>query len=120
MSAPSTGTRRATDALFARRGITVRVVSEFDNIETIKQVVENGGGVAFVPDVTVRREVRDGILIARPLAGPPVERPTGIILRRGRVLPRAIACFVELLTIGEDGENYSVPSQATETRSRGS
>jgi LysR family transcriptional regulator, transcriptional activator of the cysJI operon len=90
-------TRRATDDLLAKHGVAVRIVSEFDNIETIKRVVENGGGLALVPDVTVRREQRDGTLVARPLAGPPVYRPTGIILRRGRLHPRAVACFVELL-----------------------
>jgi DNA-binding transcriptional LysR family regulator len=105
-------TRRATDELLAAHGVAVRVVSEFDNIETIKRVVENGGGVALVPDATVRRELRDGTLIARPLAGPPIERPTGIILRRGRVLPRAVACFVELLATGGGERN-------TETRRHG-
>jgi DNA-binding transcriptional LysR family regulator len=96
-------TRRATDRLLAAHGVGVRVVSEFDNIETIKRVVENGGGVAIVPDVTVRRELRDGTLVARPLAGPPVERPTGIILRRGGVRPRAVQRFVELLSAEETG-----------------
>src|SRR5439155_10790509 len=96
-------TRRATDALLAAHAVAVRVVSEFDNIETIKRVVENGGGVAIVPDVTVCREIRDGTLVARPLAGPPVERPTGILLRRGRVRPRAIERFVQVLTSGEGG-----------------
>jgi DNA-binding transcriptional LysR family regulator len=99
---PDIPTRRATDALLAARGITVRVVSEFDNIETIKRVVEIGGGIALVPDVTVRREVRDGTLIARPLAGEPIYRPTGILLRRGRVHPRAVHRFIQVLTAGEE------------------
>jgi DNA-binding transcriptional LysR family regulator len=97
-------TRRATDALLATQGVTVRIVSEFDNIETIKRVVENGSGVAVVPDVTVRREVRDGTLIARPLAGEPVHRPTGILLRRGRVHPRAVERFIQVLTSGDSGK----------------
>jgi LysR family transcriptional regulator, transcriptional activator of the cysJI operon len=95
-------TRRATDELLARHGVAVRIASEFDNIETIKRVVENGGGLALVPDVTVRREQRDGTLIARPLAGEAIYRPTGIILRRGRLHPRAVDCFVALLTGDEE------------------
>jgi DNA-binding transcriptional LysR family regulator len=82
--------------------VAVRIASEFDNIETIKRVVENGGGLALVPDVTVRREQRDGTLIARPLAGEAIYRPTGIILRRGRLHPRAVDCFVALLTGDEE------------------
>jgi DNA-binding transcriptional LysR family regulator len=94
-------TRRATDALLAAHNVAVRVVSEFDNIETIKRVVENGGGLAIVPEVTVRREVRDGTLVARPLEGEPIDRPTGIIRRRGRIYSRAIEQFIEVLTVGE-------------------
>lgn len=95
-------TRRATDAMLAAHGIAVRVVSEFDNIETIKRVVENGGGLAIVPEITVRREVRDGTLAARPLEGAPFVRPTGILLRRGRIPSRAVEQFVEVLTGGEE------------------
>jgi LysR family transcriptional regulator, transcriptional activator of the cysJI operon len=91
-------TRRATDALLAEHGVLVQVASEFDNIETIKRVVENGGGIALVPEITVRREIRDGTLTARLLAGALIERPTGIILRRGRTLPGAVERFVEVLT----------------------
>ena len=98
-------TRRATDELLAAHGVAVRVVSEFDNIETIKRVVENGGGVAIVPEVTVRREVRDGTLIARLLAGGPIERPTGLILRRGRARPRAVERFIEVLTEWREQEH---------------
>src|SRR5436305_651585 len=98
-------TRRATDELLAAHGAGVRVVSEFDNIETIKRVIENGGGIAFVPEVTVRREVRDGTLIARPLAGGPIERPTGLILRRGSVRSRAQERFVEMLAGCQDNSD---------------
>jgi DNA-binding transcriptional LysR family regulator len=94
-------TRRATDELLAAHGAGVRVVSEFDNIETIKRVVENGGGIAFVPEVTVRREVRDGTLVARLLAGGPIERPTGLILRRSAVRSNAVARFVEVIGAGQ-------------------
>jgi DNA-binding transcriptional LysR family regulator len=103
-------TRRATDELLAAHGVAVRVVSEFDNIETIKRVVENGGGVAIVPDVTVRREVRDGTLVARQLAGEPIERPTGIILRRGHLCPRAVQRFVELLAADGAGASTELGS----------
>lgn len=95
-------TRRATDALLAAHGVPIRVVSEFDNIETIKRVVENGGGLAIVPEATVRREVRDGTLVARTLEGEPIDRPTGIIRRRGRIYSRAVEQFVEVLTAGGD------------------
>ena len=101
-------TRRATDALLAAHGISVRIASEFDNIETIKRVVENGAGLALVPEITVRREVRDGTLIARPLAGEIIERPTGLILRHGRIHPRAVERFVQVLTSVDSSSDLPV------------
>src|SRR5260370_36380990 len=106
--ARATPPRRATDALLAAHGIAVRIASEFDNIETIKRVVENGAGLAFVPEITVRREIRDGTLIARPLAGKIIERPTGLILRRGRLQPRAVERFVQVLTSVESSADLQV------------
>lgn len=90
-------TRKIIDARLRARGVTVDVVQAFDNIETIKRVVEIGLGVALVPEPTVRREVRDGTLVARPLAGETFTRPTGILLRKGRVRTNALRRFVETL-----------------------
>ncbi len=75
-------TRSITDDLLRLRGVSVQIVQAFDNIETIKRVVEIGLGVAIVPEPTVRREVRDGTLLSRPLAGETFTRPTGILLAR--------------------------------------
>lgn len=109
-------TRRATDELLASRGAGVRVVSEFDNIETIKRVVENGGGIALVPEVTVRREVRDGTLIARPIAGELVDRPTGLILRRAAVRSRAMERFIDTLAACQGSPDSVTSTQAREAR----
>ena len=74
----------------------VRVVQAFDNIETIKRVVEIGLGVAIVPEPTIRREVRDGALESRPLS-PSLARPTGVLLRQGGARSRALERFLEVL-----------------------
>lgn len=94
---PDIPTRRIIDDRLRARGVTVNVVQAFDNIETIKRVVEIGLGVAIVPEPTVRREVRDGTLVARPLDGEEFTRPTGILLRKGRAKSNALVRFVETL-----------------------
>jgi molybdate transport repressor ModE-like protein len=94
---PHIPTRRITDDLLRARGVAVDIVQAFDNIETIKRVVEIGLGVAIVPEPTVGREVRDGTLAARPLAGEHFLRPTGLLLRKGRVRSNALVRFVETL-----------------------
>lgn len=90
-------TRSLIDERLRSLGVSVEVVQAFDNIETIKRVVEIGLGVAIVPEPTIMREVRDGTLVARLLEGPPLTRATGILLRKGRTRSRALQRFLEVL-----------------------
>lgn len=94
---PDIPTRRLTDDLLRARRVTVRIVQAFDNMETIKRVVEIGLGIAILPEPTVRREVRDGTLVARSLGGESFTRPTGILLRKGRVRSNALRRFLDAL-----------------------
>lgn len=94
---PDIPTRQITDDLLRARGVSVNVVQAFDNIETIKRVVEIGLGIAIVPAPTVGREVRDNTLALRPLQNETFTRPTGVVLRRGRARSNALGRFVETL-----------------------
>ena len=42
----------------------MRVIMEFDNIETIKQAVQIGAGISILPEPTVRAETKAGSLVA--------------------------------------------------------
>jgi DNA-binding transcriptional LysR family regulator len=95
---PDIPTRHLIDDVLRANGVTVSVVHAFDNIETIKRVVEIGLGVAIVPEPTVHREVRDGTLAAPPMEGERLTRPTGILLRKGRILSGALSRFLDVLT----------------------
>ena len=95
---PDIPTRRLTDDYLKAHNVAVEVMQAFDNIETIKRVVEIGLGVAIVPEPTVAREVRDQTLVARPLEGVAFTRPTGVLLRKGRTRSRALARFLGVLT----------------------
>jgi DNA-binding transcriptional LysR family regulator len=97
-------TRTMTDEALREHGVTVEVVHEFDNIETIKRVVEIGLGVAIVPEPTVRREVRDETLTARPLSDVALKRPTGVLLRKGHIRGNALSRFLDVLTGGAAAE----------------
>lgn len=91
-------TRLLIDTFLAESGVTVRVTQAFDNIETIKRVVEIGLGVSILPEPTVEREARDGTIVVRPLEGASLTRPTGVLLPRGRTPSRALEQFLEVLT----------------------
>ena len=87
-------TRRATDRLLNRKGVTVRYVMEFDNIETIKRVVEIGAGVALVPEPTIKQEVKNRTLASLQLSDEALYRPLGILHRQGRHFTPAIERFI--------------------------
>jgi DNA-binding transcriptional LysR family regulator len=89
--------RREVDRFLREQGAHVAVALEFDNIANIKQAVELGAGVALLPEPTVRREVEDGTLLARPLHGCRLVRPLGIIHRRHHRLSGTATRFRELL-----------------------
>lgn len=89
--------RREIDRQFRQRAVSVRIIMEFDNIETIKQAVEIGSGISILPEPTVRRETHLGTLVAVPLIAPEIRRPIGIIHRTRKVFTPPMTKFVELL-----------------------
>ena len=88
-------TRRLIDARLRESSIRVRVVMAVDNIETIKNLVEIGSGVALVPADTVRQEVREGILVIVPLAAADrFRRPSGMLVKRSGTRRAAVRAFL--------------------------
>ncbi|MDE2125084.1 MAG: LysR family transcriptional regulator [Armatimonadetes bacterium] len=89
-------TRRLVDERLAAAGVLVKVVAELENVETIKNLIEIGAGVALLPEVTVRREVRAGDLCLVPLAETDrFARPTGALLLASRFRSRAVQAFLK-------------------------
>lgn len=89
--------RQRIDRYLHDHGVTVDIVHEFDNIETIKKGIEAGAGVAILPEPMLRQEARAGTLRAVKLEGEPLIRPLGIIHRRGSDLSLAARGFIDLL-----------------------
>jgi DNA-binding transcriptional LysR family regulator len=72
------------------------------SIESIKQLVARGLGVAFVPRISAEREIEAGTLCEVPILQFKVERPLRLLApRRGR-LSHAAQAFWDLAT-GTDG-----------------
>lgn len=94
---PDIPTRQATDKILRAKGVAVRRVAEFDNIETIKRAVEVGFGLAIVPRPSVLDEARSGQLAVVNLRGDEWTRTVGIIHRTDRAPSVAGRKFIELL-----------------------
>ena len=90
-------TRELIDACLHRYNINVRPVMEFDNTETIKRAVEINAGISILPRTTILQELKSGTLKAIEFSNEKFVRPTGIIVRRNRLLSQAGRYFIELL-----------------------
>jgi DNA-binding transcriptional LysR family regulator len=93
----SLGIRREVDRFLKEQGVTVDVVLEFDNIETIKKGIEVGGGLALLPEPMIRKEREAGTLLAARLEGCRMVRPLAIIHRRQHRLGAATQGFIDML-----------------------
>jgi len=94
-------TRVWIDAILARYNVVVRPVMEFDNVETIKRAIEINAGIGILPEVTLVQELASGTLKAIRFSNERLVRPTGIIVRKGKVLGQAGRYFIDLLRGGE-------------------
>lgn len=82
-----------------KAGVKVRTVMAFDNIETIKNLVEIGNGIALVPEGTAYQEVREGMLVVVPLTPEDAfRRPTGILVKKTGSRRAVVRAFLEALT----------------------
>ncbi len=100
--------RGLMDRMFAEAGLMPQVTMELGSIEVIKRFVEIGLGIAIVPEVAVRDEVRSGRLAALRVLGLPV-RKVGMVRREGGHLSRAAASFLGFLEIHLDTMGLRIP-----------
>ena len=90
-------TRAWIDGILQRYSIFVRPVMEFDNIETVKRAVEINSGISILPRTAIEQEVGGGTLKALTFSNENFVRPTGIIVRKDKILSQAGRYFIELL-----------------------
>ena len=84
--------------LFRKANVIPNVAMELDSLEATKRMVEQGLGVALVPDVTVRRELESGTLVQVGLSGvEPIRRTIALQYRRNRKRSRAVQAFIDTL-----------------------
>jgi len=99
---------RALDKMLRQQGVTVQQVTEFDNLETVKQAVEIDAGVAIVPEVTVSSEVARETLAAVPLEGN-YFRPLALLHKKSKLCVPVIERFTALLKKTQRTEAAWIP-----------
>lgn len=87
---------RDIERFLREHGVRVRIVMQFDNIQSMKEALRLGTAVSLLPAPMLRNEVAEGRLRTIPLESPLV-RPLGIIHRRKKNFQRAAQAFLDLL-----------------------
>ncbi len=95
---PDIPTRKAIDRVLHDQGVEVDVIQEFDNVETIKRSVEAEVGISVIPRRCAQLEVKAGSLVAMPIADMRLERPIGVIYKRGKTFSNTLQKFIGVLT----------------------
>jgi DNA-binding transcriptional LysR family regulator len=82
--------RKAIEEFFVKEQIAPKVITETENVEIIKALVEIGMGVTIIPYQAVAREVRAGRLFCARIVGQQLVRETGWVHLRLDRVPRAV------------------------------
>jgi DNA-binding transcriptional LysR family regulator len=82
---------------FKEHRVPLNISIELSSIETIKQFVQMGLGLAFVPRLCIEEEVRQKKLASLPLQGFTHKRTMRVIYLRDKVHSHAAAKFLEVL-----------------------
>ncbi|WP_407572067.1 LysR family transcriptional regulator [Deinococcus altitudinis] len=91
------GTREVAKSALEHADVQTREVLTLTGTEAVKEAVLSGLGAAFLSELSVRREVRSGLLVCPPLDLPGLERDLSVISAREETLPWAVRTFLELL-----------------------
>jgi DNA-binding transcriptional LysR family regulator len=100
---PGSGTREVVIAALNAAGITFGRLAVFGTIEAIKQAVAEGLGVAWLPSIAVRAELKSKTLVQLDVGGVVVERPFSTVRRRDTAPSVAAKEFVEVIR-SQNGE----------------
>lgn len=94
---PDIPTRKALDKILREHDVEVKVVMEFDNVETVKRAVEIDAGISVVPIGTVTQEIAKNTLAAVEIEDGEFYRPLAAIYKKNKVLSPAMKQFLTIL-----------------------
>jgi DNA-binding transcriptional LysR family regulator len=104
MREPGSGTRELIEMTLKQEGILLDNILEFGNTEALKQAAIHGGGIAWLPRVSMPREIEGGLLVPLPARQLTVRRPLSVIRREGGYMGPLADAFLVLLQANRAGE----------------
>jgi DNA-binding transcriptional LysR family regulator len=84
---------------FRRHKVPLNMHVEMPTLETIRRLVQDGEGVAFLPRMAVRRDVETGAVREVTVRELSVERKVRLLYAKARTLSHAARAFLDLVRI---------------------
>lgn len=100
MREQGSGTRELVAGMLQAQGIDDAATMEFGNTEALKQAAIHGGGIAWLPRISMAGELAGGQLRELPAARFRVRRPLKVLLREKSYLEPQTRIFIDLLHPG--------------------
>ncbi len=97
LHSPRTPSRVKLEAHFRHAGVEPRVAFDLPVFEALKAYAAEGLAVAFLPELTVARELAAGILKHVHVPGLKIERTVRLVYRGDVLLSRAAQAFLEVV-----------------------
>jgi len=82
---------------FRRHKIPLNMDVEMPTLETIRRLVQDGEGVAFLPRMCVQKDVETGAVRELAVRELDVERKVRLLYAKGRTLSHAARAFLDLV-----------------------
>lgn len=101
MREQGSGTRELITETLDANGIRQGGVMEFGNTEALKQAAMHGGGIAWLPRISIAKELESGALEVLPIECLMIQRPLSVIRRAGAHLNPTSEAFLKTLYAGQ-------------------
>ncbi len=92
-----TQTGKAIEQYLNTKNISVNIVKEDSNIETIKNAIDVGLGCSILPKTTVLQEIRNKSFDVIHVKGMNIKRPLAIIYKNQKVFSTSTRLFYEMI-----------------------
>ena len=83
--------------LFAQNRTPLNICIELATLDTIKDFVRGGVGLAIMPRLAVQSELESGALVEVPIKGMKIEKPLRLVHRREQNMSHAAKSFLEIV-----------------------
>jgi DNA-binding transcriptional LysR family regulator len=96
------------ESLFREVGIQSNTIMELKYVNSIKKMVREGIGIAFLPWISIEKEVKNGLITILPLAhSKPLTRDIHLVVHKKNVESKEIQTFAEILNGYLDKRNLT-------------